>query len=120
MSALKTILLDGVIERVSSRKDKSISIHFATQEIQSDKAGDVMSLVGQYVKSVFTNKDAIPYEVVEAVESTELQDTKKPRTHSQRLRAKIWARWKSENTGADKDSFEKYYHNYMEKLISQV
>ncbi len=120
-----TIILAGTIERVSSRKDKSLSIHFSTQEITPAQAGEIISLQGEFVKSIITNKEAIPYEVVEALEEATIQSEKKPKTKSQILRAKIWVRWKdASGSGAlkqvDKKSFEEYYNTYMDDLISRV
>ena len=50
------IVLETIVESISSRVDGSISIKIGTQEMDSSKVGELFSLRGKFVKTLKKGK----------------------------------------------------------------
>lgn len=106
---MKTIdLHNACIERISSRKDHSLSFGVSTPELRPEEAAAFLQLHGVNVRLMIQPQD-IPAEELIAID-TDIEQ----KTHSQRLRAVIFVHW---NDGGKKDDFETFYRTQMEKII---
>lgn len=110
------IVLDGLVESISSRADGSVKIVFGTQEMDPKQAGDLFQLRGKYSKLLMSDSN-ITHEEEIAVDETSIKDGKK-KTKSARLRNIIYVVW---NMSALKNKmpFEVYYNTEMERLIDE-
>lgn len=112
------ILLDGQITRISSLKDKSLSITLHSQEIEKGRAGILMDLNQEHV-AIMIKPYAKEFSLEEVNEIAEFNperfDMSKDKSPSKRLRNVIWKRWQAE--GCEGDS-ELYYIKTMEGLIN--
>lgn len=109
-----SIIIPGEIAKISSRVDKTISVHFNTQELNEEEAGKLFSLRGKYVKAFFTEKGIIHPEIQEAIETEEIQDSRKKYTKSQLLRFALMRLHKHEDPTT---KFEDYYQKKMSEII---
>lgn len=110
------IILDGIVESISSRADGSLKIVFGTQEIESKQAGELFELRGKYAKALLTDAN-ITQDEEAAVEDTFIQGGKK-KTKSGRLRAILFVVWKNSNL-KNTIKFEDFYSTEMEMLIDK-
>lgn len=114
---MPTQILAGTIEKISTRADNTISVHLSTQELDDAQAGMLMGFRKKFVKVLITDKEAIQSETQKIVEETPLHSSTKPRSMSQKLRDKLWVRWKE---GQFTGEFNDYYNLEMEKIIASV
>lgn len=106
---MKTIdLKNACIERISSRKDRSISFGVSTPELTADEAAAFLQLHGANVRMMIQPQD------VEADALVEVKTELEAKTQAQRIRACIFVAWKQ---GGKKGDFESYYQNQTEKII---
>jgi len=108
------IVLEGSIENISTRQDGTIKISFGTQELDSNKAGDLFQLRGKYSKILISDSNITELEE-ELVDATKLASGKKNKTPSQRLRAVLFILFEQTGGGLD---FEQFYKNELEKIIT--
>ena len=108
------IVLETIVESISSRVDGSISIKIGTQEMDSSKVGELFSLRGKFVKTLISDTNISTLEE-ELVDSTQITAVKKNKTESQRLRAVLF---RLHEQGEIQVDFEEYYKNQMEILIN--
>lgn len=107
------IVLDGVIEALSSRQDGSVTVKFSTQELDSSKGGELFQLRGKYCKALFSDSNITTLEA-ELVDSTQVATTKKNKTPSQRLRAVLFRCHEQSELQID---FDDYYKTEIERII---
>ena len=108
------IILETILETISTRVDGTLKLVLSTQEIDSSKAGELFQLRGKFCKSLIsdTNISKIEQELVDA---QHLVSGKKNKTESQRLRAVLFRI--NEQNGGDENSFELFYKAEMNKII---
>jgi hypothetical protein len=108
------LVIDGTVEAISTRQDGTLKVTIGTQELDANQAGQLFGLRGEYIKALLTNAHVISPVEQSIVEQTEIQDGRKLKTKSQRLRAVLYRRW--EQMGKEVE-FDIFYDNYMEGLI---
>lgn len=108
------IILAGEIAKVSTRADFTLSVHFSTQELSAEESARLFGLKGRFIKAFLTDENVISEAVIEAVNETEIQDERKHKTPSQRLRHTLWRLWKQEG---EQGSSDDYYKREMERII---
>ena len=107
-------VLAGVLEGIASRADSSVVIKFATQELDSTKAAQLFEMRGKFCKALFSDTNiTAPEELI--INETPLQDGRKVKSDSQRLRAVLFRI--HEQRGGNKDDFDNYYKAEMNRII---
>jgi len=108
------IIIPAIIEKVSSRKDKTIVITLGTSELTPEKSGGLFALTGSYIYAALKKEDFLSNEINIFKElKAEDKEIKNP---SQRLRNVMYRNWEQENKGFAE--FNDYYINQMETLIN--
>lgn len=108
------LVLTGLIENISTRSDGSIKFTFGSQEMDAKMGGDLLQLRGKFVKALLTDNNITELEA-KVMEETPIQDGKKVKTSSQRLRAVMYRQW--EQSGLQVE-FDDYYRAEMERIIT--
>lgn len=109
------IILEGVIEGLSTRNDGSVKVSFVTQELDPSTGGNLFQLRNKFCKALFSDSNITPIEE-ELVDNTELRGGKKAKSPSQRLRAVMYRIHEQQGIPVE---FEKWYASEMETLIEQ-
>jgi hypothetical protein len=108
------VLLQGQVENIASRKDRTIKITLGTQELMPNKAGELFSLNGSLV-NVYISENQIANEAMHEIDKTSIDNLTTIKTPSQRLKAVFYILYKKNPEGYA--SFENYYLNKIEKVI---
>lgn len=108
------IILETILETISTRVDGTLKLSISTQEIDSTKAGDLFQLRGKFCKLLLSDNNITSLED-EMVDNLSLVGGKKKKTESQRLRATLFRL--HEQAGSNED-FEMFYKNEMNKIIT--
>lgn len=108
------IILESILENISTRNDGSIKLVLATQEILPEKAGELFQMRNKFIKILLSDSNITEQEE-KLLDELTLVDGKKVKTKSQRLRAVIYRI--HEHQGGSKDNFDEYYNETMEKII---
>lgn len=108
------LIVPAILERIATRKDKTVSLSFGTQELNIEQISELYKNVQSYVflaikGDLFKTQEK---EILEGIETDYSDNTK---THSQRLRNVLFVGWKQHNEGYT--DFKDYYYFKMEKLI---
>lgn len=98
----------AVIERISSRKDHSISFGVSTPELTSEQAAAFIQLHGCNARMMIQPLD------VEASALIEVKGELEAKTQAQRIRACLFVQWKQQGK---KEDFESFYKKQTEKII---
>lgn len=110
------LLVPTIIERVATRKDNTISITLACNELSPSDVGVIMSM---HNKCCYT---ALKPENFTKMELDMIKDLKVTddigKTPSQRLRGVMYRTFEQNNEGFT--SFESYYTNKMETIITHL
>jgi hypothetical protein len=108
------VIIDGVVEGLSTRSDGSVKLVLATQELESSKAGDLFQLRNKYVKVLIsdTNISSIEEQIVD---QEKLVGGKKAKTPASRLRSVMFRVHESRGISID---FDQWYKNEMENKIT--
>lgn len=111
---MKKILFPAIIESVSSRKDKTLSIKLGSNELSPDKAAVVMSMNQEAIYCYLKANEIQDDEkgMVDGLEA-DLYDNKK--SQSKRIRSVLFLNWKQKNEGFN--DFKDYYKNKTERYI---
>ena len=96
------------IERISSRKDRSISFGVSTPELTPDQAAAFLGLHGANVRMMLQPLD------VEADALIEIKTVAEAKTQAQRIRACIFVMWQQQGKKGD---FEGFYKSKTEQII---
>jgi|SRR3990167_5363862 len=110
------IILDGLIEGLNTRADGSVKVIFSTQELDSSKGGELFQLRGKYCKALFSDSNISKVEE-ELIDKTEIAQTGKQKTSSQRLRSVLFI--KHQQSGLQ-ISFDDFYRTEMETIIQTI
>ena len=110
------IILDGIVESLNTRVDGSVKIVFSTQELDSGKGGELFQLRGKYCKALLSDNNISKLEE-EIVDKTEMAQTGKQKTASQRLRSVLYVKWQQSQSVI---KFEDYYKTEMEMIIENI
>jgi hypothetical protein len=107
------ILIPAQIEAVQTRRDRSLKITLGTQELEPQKAGQLMGL-NQHVATVYiTSRETLSADEKDILDSIEPDLPGK--SPSQRLRAVLYLLWKQEPAGFQDQNL--HYLHHMEKIL---
>lgn len=112
------VLLSAQVENITTRKDRTLKIVIGTQEIDSKKMAELMSL-NQNLAHVYINSTNITPEQVEVVDSAEkevIEGTGK--SQSQRIRAILYKLWVQNNEGFK--NANDFYVSKTEAIITHL
>ncbi len=101
-------LKHACIERISSRKDHSLSFGVSTPELTPEQAAAFLALHGINCRMMIQ-----PLEV-EVDAFVEVKSEYEAKTQAQRIRACIFVQWKQDGK---KGEFEDFYRRKTEKII---
>lgn len=107
------IAIPATIDSIRTRKDKTMSIVIATQEMEPNKAGQLLSMHGKlgYICIKPENFTKQELEIIDMLKT----DEGIGKTPSQRLRSVLYISWKEDNKGFE--DFSNFYVHHMEKII---
>lgn len=107
------ILIPVIIESVATRKDNTISIKLACNELSPTDIGVIMSMHNKYAYTAIKPENFTKTEL-DMIQNLKVDESigKSP---SQRLRGVIYRAWEQDNEGFKE--FESYYINKMDKMI---
>ena len=108
------LLLNGILENITTRKDRSVKVVFGLQELTVEQISELYKSVQNYlflaIKSdVFRTQEK---QIIDGIEVDYSDNTKTP---SQRLRSVLFVLWKQKDEGYSE--FKDYYHFKIEALI---
>ena len=107
------IILETIVEGISTLKDGSLKLVLSTQEVDSSTAASLFHFRNKFVKTLISDTNVSTIEE-ELVDKQELVGGKKPKSQSSRLRAVFFRL--HEQQGIDID-YDVWYKNEMEKII---
>jgi len=107
------LILESIVEGLSTRVDGTLSIKLSTQEIDPTTASNLFSFRGKYCKVLISDSNISTLEA-EMVDSTQIVGSKK-KTPSARFRAVLYRIWEQEQSPLE---FESWYNSKMEDLIT--
>ena len=110
----KALILQVILNKVTTLVDNSIKMTFVTRELPADEAAVLFSFrnleVNMLIKQVEIQDDDI--NSLPDVTYSSMRNEKSP---SQRLRAVLYRHWEKK---AIEDDFEKFYSKTMERIIN--
>ena len=110
------LILNGVLETISTRQDGTIKFTIGTQEIGSDDAGRLFTFRGKYLKCLISDTNITAVE--ESIIDEEIvKDGKKIKSQAQRLRAVLYRLWEQEKSNLEFDAF---YKERTDLIIEQI
>ena len=109
------ILLNGILENITTRKDRTLKLTFGTQELTPDVSAQLIRLANDFCylaikKDDFRNEETA---ILEAVKSED--ELKSSKSQSQRLRGVLFIGWQQKPEGFTE--FKDYYQHHTEKII---
>ena len=106
------ILLAGIIEGLTTRKDKTIKLSIGTNELTPQEAADLFSLNSQFCYIAIKPEPFVKmeYDLIQELKT----DYENAKTPSQRLRAILYRNYEKDSEGF-KD-FQTYYYKKMDKI----
>jgi len=110
------IIIPTIIESIATRKDNTISIRLACNELAPSDVGVIMSMHNKYAYAAIKPENFTKTEL-DLIQNLKVDESigKSP---SQRLRGVMFRNWENENEGY-KD-FEGYYINKMDQIITHL
>lgn len=107
------LLLPAQIERVATRKDRTVSITLGTQELTPAKAGELMAIANKLVVCYVSPKETLTQQEIDQVDNINPEFGGK--SQSQRLRGVLFVLWEKKNDGFT--DFDAFYKHHTEKVI---
>lgn len=107
------IIIDGILEKLSTLNDGSVKLSICTQEMDSSNGAQIFQLRGKYIKILLSDSNISEPEQL-LIDEAKIQDGRKVKTKSQRLRGVLFRL--HEQTIPDTD-FELFYNEKMEAII---
>ncbi len=110
------ILFAAQVESIKSRKDKTVSVTLGTQELSSEKAGQLFSANNHMVTCYLSVKELLSdgeKQIIDAIEPPTVG-----KTPSQRMRAVLYIMWQQNNEGYTDHNL--HYIHWMEKITTQL
>ena len=110
------IIIPALIERIATRKDNTLVISIATNEISPNKVGLLMTLHNK-MGYVAINEEMFTGEQESAISELKSEITI-GKTPAQRMRSTLYVLFTQDNNGFD--NFDAFYNNRMELMITQI
>lgn len=112
------ILFPAQVDGLNSRKDRTLTVRLATQELPPEKSAELFRLQNAMV-FVAVKEEDFGREELEAMEAAKADAAEfGTKTAAQRLRAVLYRLWEVQPDGYD--DFRLFYESRMEKLIEQI
>ncbi len=107
----------SVIEKMTTRADKTVKLVVSTQELKPNEATELFKLINKPGYFLF-KENAIMFEDI-PLEDAKIDDNEK--SVSQRLRSVLFV-WHKQQTekGKRTDTFNTFYREYMETKIDKI
>jgi len=110
---MSKLILESIVEGISTRVDGTLKLTLSTQEIDSDLAGKLFHFRGKYIKCLLSDSNITTLEE-ELVDNSKLVGCKKQKSESQRLRGVLFRLHEQLNSELD---FETWYKQEMNIII---
>lgn len=110
------ILLAAYVEKISTRRDKSVAIQIGTNELTPEKAGLLFQIQDKLIVAYLSPKESIPQNELDKVD--QLDADLGGKTQSQRLRNVLYKLFQ-QNAEGFKD-FDSYYKAHTDKIINHL
>ena len=107
--------IPAVLESIKTRRDRTISLVFGTQELTPEKASELFGYVDKYCYLAVKSEDFNRNEI-DAINNLKVDYDDQSKTPSKRLRGVLYRNWELNNEGFKK--FELYYDTKMEAIIT--
>ena len=111
------IVLTGVLENISTRSDGSIKVVIGSQEMDESNAGQIFGLRNKFIKILLSDSNISEMEE-SLINEQQIQNGKKVKTKSQRMRAVLYRL--HESMGGNNETFDTFYDEKMEAIIEQI
>lgn len=111
------LIFDGSIERVSTRRDKTISLLIGSQELSPEMNARLFNLANKHTKILISDTNITEGEASE-VEKVVIEK-QKGKTPSQRLRGALFGLYEA-SANKSVNTFEDFYLYEMELIISDI
>lgn len=108
------ILLNTIIDKITTLKDQSLKITLESQELQPEEMAALFELRNKYV---YTALDEAPINPDDLDIKEPMKEFKTDKTPSQRLRAVLYRYWEQNKPTED---FDSYYKRKMEEIINYI
>lgn len=115
---MSKIVLDSILESISTRMDGTMSIKLGTNEIDSSNAASLFQLRGKYCKVLLSDTNITALEE-ELVDKAQIAATKKNKTPSQRLRSCIYVFCEQQGIDFD-DNYNRMMNEFIETVKSKL
>lgn len=109
------LILEAVLENISTRSDGSIKVSLATQEIDPSQAANLFTMRNRFMKVLLSDTNISPLEE-KLVDEEQIQGGKKTKTSSQRLRAVMFRVHEASRINQE---FDQWYKGEIENLITK-
>ena len=106
------ILIPAQLEGVRTRKDRTLSLSFGTQELSPDKMGQLMTM-NQSVCFLAVKPDPFSREESNLIAELKADIELQAKTPAQRLRGVLFRLWEQHG---DTEEFTTYYEREMHKI----
>lgn len=110
------LILAAQIERVSTRKDRTVAVTLGSQELTPSKAGELLAFANQLVCVYISPKETVTQNEIDQVDR--LNPEFEGKTQSQRLRNVLY-RLFEQNAEGYKD-FDGFYRHHTDKIIDHL
>jgi hypothetical protein len=108
------IFVDIIIEGIRTRKDNTIAISVACNELPPAKAAEIMGLHGKYAVMALKPEKFTKLEA-DLISESKVDETI-GKTQSQRLRGVLYRLWQQDNEGYKNDRL--HYDSKMDEIIN--
>lgn len=106
-------LLPAIVESIRTRKDNTVAITLATQELSPGRAGELFGLLNKLVVCYLSEKETIPQKELDQVDQIDPELGGK--TPSQRMRNTLYVLYTNAPEGYK--TFDDFYKAKMESII---
>jgi isopentenyldiphosphate isomerase len=107
--------LPAILESIKTRRDKTISLVFATQELTPEKASELFGFVDKFCYLAIKSED-FKKDEIDAISKLKVDYDDPTKTPAKRLRGVLFRNWELNSEGYKK--FELYYDSKMEAIIT--
>lgn len=107
------LMIAAQIERVSTRKDRTVSVTIGSQELSPSKAGELLAMANKLVCVYISPKETLTQKELDQVD--QLNPEFPGKSQSQRIRAVLFVLWEKKSEGF-KD-FDSFYRFHTEAII---
>lgn len=113
---MKTVQCSAQIDKISSRKDRTLSVLLNTQEMSPEETAQLFDFQGLQIWVAFAETAMTYNDITVPDVMISHDDTKSP---SERLRAVMYIYYKQNESKINKP-FDTYYREIMEKYIDSI